>query len=128
MNGRERIEAYMRWYNERYGEAKPIFKILLFEKTGEEELNSMGKPTGWPDTGAQNDVGYYYELDRAIQAMNDNWSDIQEMVYHAGFILCHYHGLYCSVGPEARIYFRWDEDREGFFEAEEPAIFEHFAY
>lgn len=128
IDGRERIEAYMRWHNERYGDEQPIFQIMLFQNHGTEEVYVAGKPMGWPDTGCKECVGFYFDIDSAIQAMNENWSDIQECVYHAGFVLCQYPGMYECAGPDARIYFLWDEDKEGFFEAEEPAIFEHFAY
>ena len=52
--------------------------------------------------------------------------DIQETCYHAGFILCRFPGLYQAA--LSRMYFLWNEEKKGFFEAEEPEIFKHVAY
>ena len=127
---------YVKWYQEKYkykngNTSNPIFEIMVFEYPDKELI--YHKPegevhSGYPDTGCVNHVGFYYELDTAIQAMNENWCDIQETVYHAGFILCRFPGLYNSALTEHRLYFLWDEEKKGFFEAEEPKIFEHVAY
>ena len=125
---------YVKWYQEKYKDKNdnvlnPIFEIMVFEYPDKE----MTYPTtngnvrsGWPDTGCIDHVGFYYELDTAIQAMNENWCDIRETCYHAGFILCRFPGLYQAA--LSRMYFLWDEEKKGFFEAEEPEIFKHVAY
>ena len=102
---------------------KPIYRILLFSKIP--TLNERG----WPDCGTQDDVGFYYEYETAVQAMHENWCDIHECTFMAGFILTHFPGLYeaATIG-EYRTYFEWDEERGGFFEKEEPDCFEHFSY
>ena len=127
---------YVKWYQEKHKDKNdnspnPIFEIMLFEYPNKEII--YHKPegdvhSGWPDTGCVDHMGFYYELDTAIQAMNKNWCDIQETCYYAGFILCRFPGLYNCVGNEQRIYFLWDEKKQGFFEAEEPEIFKHVAY
>lgn len=106
----------------------PIYEILLFEHPNKEMIGKSGKHLGWPDTGAENNVGFYYDLDDAIEAMHTNCCDIQERVYRAGFILCRREGLYSCVGHENRMYFLWDDTRGGFYETEEPHIFWHIAY
>lgn len=126
MTGKERIEEYVRRMEERYGDVKPIYRIFVFEKPDTELCGVNGKPLGLPDTGCGSNMGFYYELDTAIQAMNENWCDIKECAYHAGFVLCQYPGLYQSVCSDARIYYRWNG--EGFFEAEEPEIFKYCAF
>lgn len=124
MDGKQRIEKYVEAYRAEYGkDNQPVYEIMLMDHPCKELMSVRdGKevPSGWPDIG-DNRMGFYYELDRAIQAMNENWADIQEHCFLAGFITCHFPGLYNEVGPWGRIYFLWDEDREGFFEAEEPA-------
>ena len=129
MNGRDRVSAYIESHSEQYGNGKPIFEILVFEEPCKEymfERNGELIPSGYPEIG-DNRMGYYHELDTAIQAMNENWADIQEHCFHAGFVLCHFPGLYNDVGPWGRIYFLWDEERMGFFEADEPPLFAHLA-
>ena len=125
---------YVKWYQEKHkdqnGKApNPIFEIMVFEYPNKEMI--YHKPegdvhSGWPDTGCADNMGFYYELDTAIQAMNENWCDIQETCYYAGFILCRFPGLYYA--GTSRMYFLWDNEKEGFFEAEEPEIFKHVAY
>ena len=127
---------YVKWYQEKYKDKdgnipNPIFEIMLFEYPNKEITYPTSKGnvcSGWPDTGCVANMGFYYELDTAIQAMNENWCDIQEMCYYAGFIICRFPGIYNSVGCEGRIYFFWDNERQGFFEAEEPEIFKHIVY
>lgn len=127
------IGRYIKWQHEsgRYEQGvNPIFEIVLFEHPNKEliyEKDGRPAPSGWPDADLNN-MGFYYELDTAVQAMHENWCDIQETCFHAGFILCRFPGLYVSCGPEQRIYFVWDEHRGGFFEADEPDIFKHVAY
>ena len=125
---------YVKWYQERNKDKNgksypPIFEIMVFEYPNKEKIYHKPEgdvPSGWPDTGCVDNVGFYYELDTAIQAMNENWGDIQETCYHAGFILCRFPGLYQAA--LSRMYFLWDEEKRGFFEAEEPEIFKHVAY
>lgn len=135
MSQYEIVKDYIKWYKERYEEKgktlTPIFEILLFPNHNKELIYHKPEgdvPSGFPDTGGENPMGYYYELETAIQAMNENWCDIQETVFHAGFVLCRFPGLYTPVPQNARIYFLWDQERGGFFETEEPEIFKHIAY
>lgn len=137
MSKYQEIQDYIKWYQEKYisqnGE-KPvsIFEIMLFHYPDKELIyyhKQEGEVhSGYPDTGCTDHMGFYYNLDTAIKAMNENWCDIQETIYRAGFILCRFPGLYNCALTEHRMYFLWDEERKGFFEAEEPKIFEHVAY
>lgn len=136
MSKYQEIQDYIKWYQEKYTQKDgtkpvPIFEIMVFEYPNKELI--YHKPegevhSGYPDTGCADHMGFYYELDTAIQAMNENWCDIQETVYHAGFILCRFPGVYYTSLPNSRMYFLWNEEKKGFFEAEEPKIFEHVAY
>ena len=129
------IKDHIKYHQERYtpeGEEplKPIFEIALFEHPDKEMIyhkNGQDIPSGFPDA-PMDTMGFYYELETAIQAMNENWCDIQETVFHAGFIFCKFPGLYQCATQNARMYFLWDEEKKGFFQAEEPEIFHHIAY
>ncbi len=110
---------------------KPIFALYLFEKPNEEKIyekNGERKPSGFPDTGDAYEPGFYYDLDLAIEAMNRNVCDIRETCYNAGFILCRFQGMYSCCPKYARMYFVWDDEKDGFFQQEEPPIFAHIAY
>ena len=107
----------------------PIYQIMLLAETGEEEeIYDNGTHSGFPKTGMLDYPGFYYELETAIQAMNENWCDMRETIFDAGFILVHYPGLYDCAGTDHRMYFKWDEEKQGYFQAEEPPLFAHSAY
>ena len=133
-NYQEEMLDCIKWYQKRHKDKNgnvpiPIFEIMVFEHPNKKMTypTSQGNVySGWPDTGCINHVGFYYELDTAIQAMNENWCNMQETCYYAGFIICRFPGLY-EAGT-CRIYFLWNEEKKGFFEAEEPEIFQHMAY
>ncbi len=122
------IEAYESWHDDKYGGDPPIYRIIVFRNPDKELVYENGARSGAPDTGGENDMGFYYDLNTAIRAMHGNWCDIHETCFQAGFILCQYPGLYECAVSEARIYFLWDEEKGGFFEAEEPEIFQHVAF
>lgn len=132
---REDLLEYVRKEHERRGnnpDDKPIFSLFLFEHPDKERIYDMKdgskKPSGFPDTGGTYEPGFYYNLDHAIEAMNENACDIRETCYNAGFILCRFAGMYECCGSYARMYFVWDDEKKGFFQQEEPDIFKHIAY
>lgn len=103
----------------------PIYEIVLFERLREWVTND-GKGSGLPDTSGFNNMGFYFELDDAIATMHENRCNIRETVFNYGFILVHWPGLYNnSSGDYERMFFEWDEEKQGFYEAEEPLWFEH---
>ena len=115
---------------QRYGDpsiAIPIFEILVFEHPDQQVMYG-DKPSGWPDLGASRTMGFYHDLDDAIESLNWNNLDIQERLYHAAFILMKLPGLYNEASRFERMYFLWDENRGGFFQAEEPKLFRGFMY
>ena len=107
----------------------PIYIIMMMEKPGNEEIihnhNGARIPSGFPDHGATDEVGFYYELDTAMDAITQNWCDIQEHVYSAAFLLCKFPGLYETTTTEARMYFLWDSETETFVQKEEPVFYKH---
>ena len=115
---RKRLEEYVAFYKEK----NPIYEIVLFEKPGD-TLDKIG----FPDHGIEDRPAFYYELDTAIRAMNENWGDIQDHAFSAGFIYAKFPSVYPYGGKETRMYFLWDQKREGFFEAEEPNTYEHIS-
>lgn len=118
---RERLEEFVA-FSKRYYNTKPIYEIVLFERAGD-----TYDKYGLPNHGIDDHPAFYYDLDTAIRAMNENWGDIQDCAFHAGFVYARFPGAYSYCGPESRMYFLWDEERKGFFEAEEPNTYEHIS-
>ena len=111
------------------GYSAPIYAIMLFEHPDKQAISNTGRPLGWPDLGATDWPGFYYSLEDAIDALECNAADMRETIYNAGFVLVHYPGIYNNTaGRRERLYFLWDESRQGYYQAEEPDIFQHIAY
>lgn len=129
----ERLRSYIKSFAEKYNcseSERPIFEIVLFEHPCKElvfEKDGKQLPSGYPDANLNN-MGFYYELDAAVEAMHENRCDIRETVFQAGFILCRFPGLYYAVTSDSRIYYLWDNEKNGFYESEEPELFKHVAY
>lgn len=129
----ERLKSYVDRVKNTIAEGKsvsPVYEICLFRYPCKElifEKDGKKIPSGTPYANL-NSMGFYYNLDDAVEVMHDNVCDIQETVFHAGFILCRFPGLYYGAGPDSRIFFLWDEERKGFFEVDEPELFKHIAY
>jgi len=101
-------------------EQPPIYEIVMVQHCDNVDKYEC------PDLGIVETVGYYYEYETAVRALHENWADIQDCCFRAAFIEMKYPGLYPDVAPEQRQFFRWDNELEGFFEAEEPKFMEHF--
>lgn len=132
MINRDMLLDYVENYKKSYPNCgEPIYTIMVFEHPDKElvyKKDTYEKKSGFPDLGAAYEPGFYYNLDLAIEAMHKNACDIRETLYNAGFILCHFQGLTACASKDARIYFKWDTEKQGYFEAEEPIIFSHMAY
>ena len=80
MSKYQEIQDYIKWYQEKYTQKDgtkpvPIFEIMVFEHPNKELTYQRPDGitySGYPDTGCVDRMGFYYELDTAIQAMNEN--------------------------------------------------------
>ena len=91
--------------------------ITVFEKVEITEL-------GWPDFGCQRTWGFYSDRETAVDALHENWTDMWETCYHYAVIEKYEEGI---SGYEfgSRQWFKFDEEREGYFEMEEPKGVKH---
>lgn len=117
---------------EKYG-CNPIYVIRLMTKSGAESLmydrpDGSSKDSGFPDTGESYQPGFYYSYEDAVDAMHKNAGDIRETCYNYGFILRLFPGVYQSAGVNDRTYFKWDNEKKGYYEVEEPSKFKIIAY
>ena len=62
--------------------------------------------------------GYYSNLAMCIQALNENWADMNERYYTYAVIEEISEGIHSHAKQIA--WFRWDEEKEGFYETEKP--------
>ena len=111
---------------------KPIYVLRLMEKSGTEQYiykkNGITKESGFPDEGSVHLPAFYYDYEDAVKAMHENVADIRECVYSYGLIIRLYPGAYMTAHIDDRTYFKWDDDKQGFYEAEEPELLRILAY
>lgn len=91
--------------------------ITVFEKLGLDE-------NGFPDKGFSRCWGFYSDKDAAFQAVHENWTDMEETVYEYAVIEGYHEGI--SHYTFFRQFFKFDPDRNGYFEIDEPKGYEHF--
>ena len=72
----------------------------------------------FPDFGDQRTWGYYSERETAVHALHENWTDMWEYLYDYALIEEFEEGL-CPYASN-RQWFKWDDERKGYFEIEEP--------
>ena len=95
----------------------PIYEIFMMQNDGSTE---EGTDQVWPQFGTTSTVGFYFDIEDAVEALHENSCDVRECVFNYAFVLARLPGLYDSVSVERRIFFSWDEEKKGFYETEEP--------
>ena len=104
-----------------YRGQQPIYDIVMIQYIDKKAIGPSGKELDFPDFGIIESLGFYYEYETAVRALHENWADINECGLFAGaWIEMKFPGLYPYTGKEGRQFFKWDNEREGYFEAEEP--------
>lgn len=79
---------------------------------------------GWTDTGNTRCWGFYKEKDTAFQAVHENWTDMQETIYNYAVIEEYHEGISHPTG--FRQFFKYDRDKDGYIEIDEPTEYEHY--
>lgn len=74
--------------------------------------------------GAQRTWGFYAERETAVQALHENWTDMWEYLYEYALIEQFDEGISHYVFG-SRQWFKWNQEREGYFEIEEPECVKH---
>lgn len=80
---------------------------------------------GFPEFGSSRVVGYYKHWNDGVKAMHDNRCDIWETIYEYGVLEDLDEGLYPNVNKCQ--FFKWNKEKEGFFEIETPSFLNHFS-
>ena len=91
-----------------------VFFIAGIEKKSIDSL-------GWLDTGDIRVFGYKETFEQAKKALNENWCDMHEHLYKYAVV----EEIPSGIHPDVinRWFFEWNENKEGFFEIEEPKEF-----
>ena len=97
---------------------REYFFITVFTRLDVDKL-------GWPDTGTERTWGFYRNKNTAIKALHENWTDMEETIYHYAVIEGYKEGI--SNITEYRQFFEFDEEKGGYFEIEEPEGYKHFS-
>ena len=98
-------------------EDKEYYFITVFEQFGLDEL-------GWPDVGSRRCWGFYSDKDTAIRALHENWTDMNETIYDYAVLEGYTEGISHNTGYEQ--WFKFDVDKDGYFEIEKPLESRHF--
>ena len=84
-----------------------------------------------PNTGSKKEIGIFFYKQDAVNAMHMNVFSVKDGFYECGYIIDYHEslldyaveksqGIYEPLTKQERFFFKWDKDRQGFFEAEEP--------
>ena len=112
---------------------KPIYVIKLLSKMKPLISTSTKEEIAPIDLSELTDMGFYYSFEDAEKTMNNNNLDISEYCFFKyGFILKHYPGVYnnCAYGGahNNRWFYKWNDEKGGFYQEEEPDIFENYGF
>ena len=88
-----------------------MYFITCFEKCETDKF-------GWFDGGSRRTFGYRETLESAEEALNLNICDMREYLYD--YAVIEKLGPYIHPDVEAEIWFKWDDEKQGFFRIEKP--------
>ena len=92
----------------------PIYEIYVYEEPW--TLNKQG----FYDYGIKECVGFYYEKEAALKAVEENWCDIQDHYANAALVVEKAPGLYPLVPRNKCWYYIWNPIEERFESADFP--------
>lgn len=93
-----------------------MYFITVFDKIEPSDIY-------FAEFGDQRTWGYYPEHEWAVNALHENWTDMHEGCYEYAVIERIDYGI-CAIADE-RQWFKWDAERHGYFEIEEPECVKH---
>lgn len=92
----------------------PIYEIHVYEEPW--KLNKHG----FFDYGIEECVGFYYEKETALKAVEENWCDLQDHYAHAALVMEKTPGLYPLTPRSKCWYYLWNPIKECFEQADFP--------
>ena len=94
-----------------------MFFITCFSKVAKDEL-------GWLDMGSTRCFGFKETFEKAEEALNGNYCDMWEYLYDYAVVEEMDPGIHPEV--KNRWFFKYDQEKNGFFRMEEPEEFAHY--
>ena len=132
MTTREQLLTYVEeWKKANPKSEDPIFLIYALDNPDGHvtyQVPWLGYPVTFPSPGTVEDESFYeifHDLDKAIEFLNQNQMAVQDGCFFGAFILLKIPGIPPFNTTDTRMFFRWDEDKDGFFQQEEPKIFKN---
>ena len=86
----------------------------------------LGREVTFPSPGIVEDASFDLwtsDLDKAINYLNENGNGVEDGVFRGAFILMQIPDIMPFNTTETRMFFRWNEKKQGFFQEEEPEPF-----
>lgn len=99
-------------------EEKVYWFITVFEKCEDD-----GR--GWPHIGDSRCWGFYTNREDALNTLHENRTDLFETCYHWAVLEPYYEGISGIGYKEDRQFFKYDKERDGYFEVDEPDYVKH---
>ena len=93
-----------------------MYFITVFEKIEPSDVS-------FAEFGCRRTWGYYPEYEMAATCLHENMTDLQEGCYMYAVIEKIGYGVVAIA--EERQWFKWDKERRGYFEIEEPECVRH---
>ncbi len=100
-------------------EDQKYYFITVFETVDLDE-------TEWPDYGASRTWGFYKDKNTALKALHENWTDMWERCYNYAILETYEEGI-SRLDFSYRQFFRFDRQKGGYVEIEEPVGYNHIA-
>ena len=94
--------------------AEPIYEIRV--------CDYVNNPNIWES------MGYYRNLDDAINCVLENRLDFHEDCYDDCFILCRFEGVYNDCDYRGRLYFSWDDNEHKYRPKYEPKCYRRTSF
>lgn len=93
---------------------QPIYEVLVYSHPWHLDAHNL------IDFGSEERVGFYYEKETAIKAIEENWCDLQDHYARAAAVREVKPGLYQYPPFSEYIYFLWNTDTQSWEYAEVP--------
>ena len=91
--------------------------------TAVEKMEPYPESKYFTNTGKTRCWGFYFDKEDAVHVVRENVADIQEYFYDYAVIEEYEEGISNYTGN--RQWFKWNEDRQGYFEISEPENMEY---
>ena len=83
------------------------------------------EPDTFPHISTQRCWGFYSDKEYALQVLHQNMTDLWETIYTYAILEPYYEGICGYCFDEPRQFFKYDIEKNGYFEIDEPKEFKN---